>query len=267
MITKTQKIFDKSTCSLINDMTEYTAKEGTAKKLSFSNIFLSAKTGTVGNEKGNTDAYCISYNSEYVLGVWFGNKENSLMSNDVTGGGLPTVYSAEIWKNIYRDKLPPSPLNNKLDVKELRIDKISYDEEHKIVLAEDIAPERYVMHELFRDNTKILDLSKRFSNPKINKPKLSINTKGIEIELCLTEYLNAEVFREENGKKIKVYDTKDNNKNLFIDSNVKNNGEYRYCIVPYFNNGDVIYKGSEVYSDKIKTPNLEFGEDWWADDF
>ncbi|MBQ8427390.1 MAG: transglycosylase domain-containing protein, partial [Clostridia bacterium] len=95
-----RQIFSNETVSILNDMMEYTVTNGTAKKLSYCNIPLYAKTGSVGNKDGNTDAYTISYTSEYILSSWCGGINYGLMNNYVTGGNIPAKQSRNIWKKI-----------------------------------------------------------------------------------------------------------------------------------------------------------------------
>lgn len=86
----------KETAYLINSMLGECARTGTAKALaSVANV--AAKTGTVGGDAGNTDAYCIAYNPGYVVAVWAGNK-NGYLPDGVTGGTLPAYICAETLK-------------------------------------------------------------------------------------------------------------------------------------------------------------------------
>jgi penicillin-binding protein 1A len=54
--------------------------------------FIGGKTGTT---QHNRDAWFIGFVNDYVIGVWFGNDDNTPM-NKVTGGNLP----AKLWKEI-----------------------------------------------------------------------------------------------------------------------------------------------------------------------
>ena len=81
-------------------------------------------------------------------------------------------------------------------------------------------PNRYKIKTLIKKNSLSIGKSNRFSFPNIEKPQIIVNNNGIELRLCLTEYYDALIFREENGKKIKVYDTKNNNKDCFVDNKI-----------------------------------------------
>lgn len=262
---KETEIFSDGTCSLVNDMAKLTVQEGTAKKLSYNSLDLYAKTGTVGNSNGNSDAYCISYNSEYVLGVWFGDK-GDLMPNSITGGGIPTIISSSIWEEIYKNNVYPNCIDTTKGTKEISIDKISYFDNHILEIADDIAPSRYIIIEKFKDTDELQFKSNRFIFPIINDYKISVNKSDIVITLCLTEYTDAEIYRIENNNKIKVYDTFHNNKEVFIDKNLTAGRTYSYTIIPYYKKDNEIYNGKEIFTEKIKSPSTELGEDWWIDD-
>jgi membrane peptidoglycan carboxypeptidase len=108
---RAKKVFSNETVSFINETLNYTVKDGTAKKLKDINGDFYAKTGTVGTDKGNTDAYIITYTKDYVLGCWVGCKDKALMSNSTTGGSICASTARDIWTQIYQqkspDKIPP----------------------------------------------------------------------------------------------------------------------------------------------------------------
>ena len=227
-------------------------------------IPLCAKTGTVGNANGNTDAYNISFNSENLLGVWIGSKSN-LLSNNITGGTTPTIIASDIFNKLYLDKTPPVNFHLSDKVCFENIDKIEYEQNNTLVLADNISPNRYVIKSIFKKSHLPQTRSNRFSNPKIENAKILVNTNENIISLCLTECINAKIYRLENNKKTLVYDTKNNNKNEFIDKDVLGGKIYEYIILPYYENSNVTYFGKEIRLEKIKTPSTTLG-DWWKND-
>ncbi len=115
---------------LLNKMLTECAKSGTAKKLSrIPNI--AAKTGTVGTETGNTDAWCIGYNKKYVTLVWVGAPEGYL-PEDVTGGSLPTEICAEIMK---RPELRSGAFDRPETVISVDIDATELYKNHRVAAA------------------------------------------------------------------------------------------------------------------------------------
>lgn len=254
------RIFSVGTCELMNDMLNYTVKNGTAKALN-SEIPLCAKTGTVGNEHGNTDAYTVSYNSEYVMGVWYGNADSSYMDNRITGGSYPARLAGSIWKRIYDQKPAPEFIDNKECVY-LDLDREEY-ENGKVVLADENAPERYKIKEIFKKSKVPKERSDKFTAPKVLKAEISVDYSRVKIQLCLTKLANAYIYKTYNGKKELVFDTKNVPFGFsFIDRRIKPNTEYEYYVIPYLTSDKGIVTGETYYLQKIKSPALS-SDDWW----
>lgn len=259
------KVFNDDTISIMNDMLLNVVKEGTAKKLSYLNFPIYGKTGTVGNTDGNFDAYSISYTDDNILGVWFGNKDNSLMDNNVTGGSAPTIIASKIWSKLYKNEIPKE-IPRSSSVSEVYIDKLTYEENGKIILADNICPERYKQKVLLKNKNIVKEYSTRFSSPNIIDYKLSVNNNRNEISLCLTEYCNAEIYKIVDDKKTLIFDTYKNNKNNFIDENILIDKCYYYVIVPYYFDGSVKHYGNEIKTKIIKSPKQSIGDSWWKND-
>ena len=262
------KVFSDDTVTITNDALRFCVTDGTAKKLSYLKFPVYAKTGTVGDENGNTDAYTISYNGEYVLGIRLSAKNKTLMDNSITGGTIPTLISKDIWENIYKDKNAPDLIPNSSDVQEIQIDKISYEEDEVVELSDLLSPNRYKFSALVKKSRIPNSISTRFTNPKIKTPKIIVNNNEIKIELCLTEYYNAVIYKEIDGTKRQVYDSAENNhSNVFIDKDILPNKTINYSVVPYFTSASKDkYYGEEIQINTIKTPSSSLGEKWWDDD-
>ena len=129
---KTAKVFGEDTAFIINDMLKSTVKEGTAKTLAALKIPLAAKTGTVGNENGNTDAYSISYNGSNILAVWVGYANSAYMDNSISGGTTPTKIGYNIWKNLLKSGYSGEDTFMTDKVIQIPIDKLSYEENNII---------------------------------------------------------------------------------------------------------------------------------------
>ncbi len=264
---KQKQIFSEDTVSILNDMTRYAVTDGTAKKLSFNEQILYGKTGTVGTESGNTDAYCISYTDEYLAGLWLGNKDNALLDNSITGGTVPSQILNEIWKDFYKNKASSKTIKISNEVSEIYLDKISY-EDGKLEIADDISPDRYKEKFLFKNNHKPNVTSSRFTMPLIENIEYSVNNNGISFRLCQAEYYNAKIFKVVNGEKVCVFNSIDKtDKQNFTDTDVRENSTYQYYVIPYFSSNGKEYYGEEITIEKIKTPSTELGENWWIDDY
>lgn len=261
---KSKKIFQPDSCEVVREMLKHTVNNGTAKALKNNKITLYAKTGTVGNEKGNTDAYSISFNSEFLMGVWIGSKKN-LMNNLITGGGLPSKESSQIWNEIYKNSPDTKPLENKYAVS-VNIDKLSLEEDDRILIADSYFPERYKKEEIFIQNRAPKEVSTRFSSPTIKNAEITAYSNGISIRLCQTEYENALIYRNDGLKKELIFDTKNyKNKKEFFDNKIIPSKAYTYSIIPYVNQNGNIILGEEYFFNKIKTPINDIGEEWWEE--
>ena len=264
---KNVKLFGEDTAFIINDMLSETAQNGTAKKLSALNYKVCSKTGTVGNEKGNTDVYNITYNGDYCLGVWYGKDDSSYFSNNITGGNLPTNTAYNVFNKLLSTN-KPTPLFTTDKVIKVDLDKISF-EKNIIETAEKIAPKRYVISSYFKTNRVPNKVSDRFTFPKIENYNLSVNQKGILISLCHAEYLDCLIYRINDGKKELIFDTKKlNNKNNIYDTNIEQNTLYAYTVLPYFDFENERYFGHEINLGQIKSPTKNVGDNnWWNDYF
>ncbi len=260
---KKTKVFNNDTANLIKVALKDTVINGTAKKLNFLPFELCSKTGTVGNENGNTDAYNISFNDDYTIGVWYGNKPNTLLNNNVLGGTHPTELSKIIWENIYMGRNFPKKITIE-NLKKLEIDSIIYNEENRVIIADDTAPNIYKQTEIFGRHVP-KEKSKSFISPKIEMPKYSVNNSVFTMCLCQTKPYYCEIYCIENNDKKIIYDKKPS-ESYELKFDLKNNTNYTFIIVPYYTyNNNKIY-GNEIVVAKIKTPSDLTDGSWWADD-
>ena len=75
------------------------------------------------------------------------------------------------------------------------------------------------------------------------------------------------IYKLLDGKKELVFDTKNSNCLEYFDKDIFSGKIYQYSIVPYFENDGIIYKGKEILLEKIKSPSITLGDDWWQNDF
>jgi len=93
---KSTDVLRKDTAELVNVALRKCATIGSAKRLRGLNN-VCAKTGTVGTNNGNTDAYCIAYSPNFTVGVWCGVIDKSLMPNEMSGSTIPCEIVKEIF--------------------------------------------------------------------------------------------------------------------------------------------------------------------------
>lgn len=238
------KIFSESTCFIVNDMLKETVKTGTAKKLATLDVPVYAKTGTNGNENGNSDAYCIAYTPEYTVSVWMGNANETLMPNSITGGTEPAKTAKEIFSCLYKNKtvkdfdVPDS-------VKYVEIDKKEYENNQRLVLPDTSS----------RDNPSfwfaVGTEPKGHENiimPVIKDYKITVNNGNIII------FVNAD-----DGVSYSLTDKKNHislfgkGKSELVIKNTIKGIKYDFTITPYSRNGDDITFGKEIKLPSVKS--------------
>lgn len=155
------RAFDKGTASLVTEMLTVCAKSGTAKKVGSENRFVAAKTGTAGDKNGNTDALCVAYTPSVTVAAWFSGKNGELLSNTITGGGLPAAAVADITA-----KTSVKNENFSFEgVEYVNIDKLTYEETGEILVCPGAVPERYSFKGMFLPNFKPEKQSEKLNSP------------------------------------------------------------------------------------------------------
>lgn len=245
---KSNKVFEKSTCSLINRALINATKTGTAKRLADLTFDVACKTGTCGTKEGNTDAYSIAYTSQHLIGVWAGDKSNKKL--DITGGGYCCDITKQILNTIYSGKTVP-PLDTESGVTKIEIDKDEYEQNNKIILCDDICPKLNRLKVVCSNTNLPKEKSTAFTKPTIQKPSIIVDNNNISIILCHAKYYEYAVKRKNNGNITTIYDGKWKDR---ICENLPA-GEYEYCIIPYYTSNKKRYYGEEIWLPKIKIEN------------
>lgn len=253
------RIFGEDTTYLINDTLNACVKDGTAKRLKNVSKNLCSKTGTVGNENGNMDAYSIVYDTNVISSVWLGNENGELMKNSVTGGTYPSIINANIFDEIYSLNQIPNFFDIPKSIKRINLDYYSlYNDEKEEQVLDDV-PKKYIESALFKKSNIPNLVSNRFSNPNIENVKLLANINGFDILLCHADYIEYLIYDECNGIKKCIYDSKTNGNKKLVSFNIcETNYSHKISIIPYFNTK----KGNEILVGVIKSQNI-LNDDWW----
>lgn len=116
--------FRDDTAFIMTDILRDTVQRGTASKLKYLNIDIAAKTGTVGSDSGNTDAYTVAYTPENTFFAWFGAKKGQ-MDSKITGGTYPTIAIKNLIENMRnysssKFKVPDSVISVPIDTNILK---------------------------------------------------------------------------------------------------------------------------------------------------
>lgn len=248
-------VFDGDVCYLVNDMLQTAATEGTAKKLKGLAFPVCAKTGTGGTRDANTDAYTIAYTRDDTVAVWLGNRDNSPV--EATGGGMPANIALRIMQALYAEGAP-APFEMCNEVVEVALDQEEYEENHRLLRADPLAPSYLTVKELFRASALPEGASTRFSRPQMEKPLISVKNGAVCLELCQTKYYDYIVKRENNGETVTIYNGK--YRKTISDNSVKQGMRYTYTVIPVWQGieGEAVTLPS-VYIE----PTNELPEHWW----
>ena len=135
-----KRIISEETAYFLTDSLIGCAKSGTAKKLGVLGTQIASKTGTNGDDKGNFDAWNISFTTTHTLGVWYGSKDYKKPLNlSVSGGSYPTIGAKCVHSNM--DKPKDFTIPHTIDY--IEIDKYCYENNHILMLANENTPIEY----------------------------------------------------------------------------------------------------------------------------
>lgn len=234
------RAFSEGTCSLMNEMLIQTAKSGTAKKLKNMPFDVAAKTGTCGDDSGNTDAYATGYTSQHSICVWLGDRDNK--KTGVTGGGQCCNILKDVLQELYRTSAP-QPLETSSGTVEVDIDRQDYDADGKIILADDISPKLNRLSVKCLKGNEPKQKSSKFSHPTISKPTINVENGTVSIVLCQTYYYLYIIKRDAET----IYD----GQYTEIFKDMPQCGSHTYSITPYFLSDDKKYFGDEIILEQI----------------
>lgn len=227
------------TKSLINS-----TKSGTSKLLKNLPYEVAGKTGTVNvkNSNLNTDCYSLAFTTEHTMCVWLGNytmeKEFNLLGNN-NGGTYATQMVRDTFEDIYSLSPPPN-FTKPNTIVSLPIDTISLEENHEIILAENL-PSRYQKLEEFSIDNIPPTSGKSIATNNIDFD-LTNNNSSVEISIPTSKYFHYSIYQiDTNGNK-KLVNTISNNCGIYkyIDSNILFNKEYQYYILASHLNGNKV---------------------------
>jgi len=111
------RVFQSGANYLMTDMLINTVNSGTAKLLS-SKYQIAAKTGTVGNKTGNSDAIVAGYTTKNTFVVWYSGD----LDNSISGSTAPSSFAGKLLNKIYKDKSPAN-FGKPDGIVELKLDK------------------------------------------------------------------------------------------------------------------------------------------------
>ena len=259
---KDTAVFSKETAYLMTDMLKSAVKEGTAKKLRSLPFDIAAKTGTVGTDKGNTDAYAVAYTPRDVTSIWLGNANNQTITD--TGGGTPCQVLYHINEYLYRQYGEISTFERPSNIVEVSLDKTSYYDTHTMQLSDDNAPIQYCITELFNKHFVPTKKSDFFSNPSILSPTITVKNGKVFITLDTTSptIYNYRIERYDYATHNTIYEGTHHKE--FCDDTVKAGAQYVYSITPIYNGkAGVAVTLPSIYIDVTWNDERISETEWW----
>ena len=124
-------VFNPTASCLMTDMLLNTVEKGTAKGLKNSHYQVAAKTGTVGNSDGNSDAIIAGYTTENTFVTWYSGD----LPNSVNGSSAPCVLTHRLLTKIY-DTSAPANFSRTDGVVELKLDTESLYDNQKMLISD-----------------------------------------------------------------------------------------------------------------------------------
>jgi len=262
------RVFSEETAYLTTNVLQTATSSGTAKKLRSLDFDIAGKTGTAGTEKGNTDAYALSYTKNDVVGVWLGNANQALTTH--TGGGLPCNLLLQINERLQalyhkNQQKIPSFLRPK-NVSTIALDKTAYEERHCLELADENCPAPYRFNELFKRENAPTQSARTFTYPRIDKPVIDFKSGKITITLpeSAPDFYEYKIERADEKERKTVYLGK--RLSTFTDNDIKKNTRYVYSITPIYqnNHGETIYLPAvNTWTNPSANDKKIVDENWW----
>lgn len=219
------EVFSKASSFLTTDLLKNVVRQGTAKKLSVLPYEICAKTGTVGDKEGNTNALVCGYTSKFTFNVWLSGQ----LGNSVTGGGIPCEIAVNMLKDAYAEKISDFAIPD--CVVKADIDSKLLHEKGELKLANPLLKEK--------------DVATYYFDAKNCPEEYSMRNLEEQVELTVTAEegkvtieANQQQFRYRLYKTHKTNTTTVEFEREYIDTNVTE-GEYTYYAEILFNGNAV----------------------------
>ncbi|MBQ2711977.1 MAG: transglycosylase domain-containing protein [Clostridia bacterium] len=228
----------EDTAFLVCDMLHGVTKTGTAKGLSSLPLYLMAKTGTVGDREGNTDAYCMSFTERHTLLSYMGSTEGKLPCG-ISGGSYPTFSARAMWKDFYTDN-PPQRLSQPSSVVQLSIDREALCAEGRLLLSSSTTPDSATVKEYFSVNNRPKEVSPLFTCPTVRAFRLSVD-RYPRLSFIASPYYTYRIYR--NGKLIASFNGR-SGETVYTDKEAPQGKSIHYRIGPVYTANGIEYEGS-----------------------
>lgn len=234
-----RRVMQEENAYILTSMLESAIKEGTGRRLGDLEIPLAGKTGTVGMDNGNRDAWMAAYNPEYAACVWMGydRAEDGILPAEATGGNYPALMLRAVFSYLYEGREAPQ-FAVPDGVVEYSLDKRTLTVEHAAVLANTFTPENSTLDEVFRIGTEPRAVTQYWSIPvPVRDLTVTLSTGQIpNVSFTARQsYVRYKLYREsENGgERVLLHEWVGQAGKLeYDDFSVSSGLSYQYFVVP-----------------------------------
>lgn len=225
---KQNEVFSEETAFLITDALMEVAKTGTAKTVGKAGIDIAVKTGTVGDDKGNTDAIVCGYTTEQTYCIWLTNEHKS----NFTGGGEPTKVLKSLLE-ITQKENKPDKFEIPSNIVKVAIDKAELQTNQKQYLAKTGENEKNKLYFYYKKGTEPKNVAEKDNNVNFT---IQANSDRVKIELQKENDLTYKVIKNCEGMKEKETILVGN---TYVDTDIEVGKSYEYTVETYFGNNRV----------------------------
>lgn len=232
-----KRVYSPESCYLVTDCLRDCAKNGTAKKLSPLSFPIAAKTGTVGDDSGNNDAYCLAYTPSRASLFWTGSTDYSSYISQ-TGGGVPTMAAREFFDSVGPGgdfAIPQGIAQIRLDAHDLALGKLT--------AASQRAPEYACTEDIFDKRFLPTEINLSFDSPRVEHAAIETSDGATTISFDADPRLNYRVIKKGFLTSDSVLaDICDRDGKVTLSDAARSMFPASYAIVPYYLDD----RGSEI---------------------
>lgn len=192
------EVFREDSNYLMVSMMETSATKGTSKRLASLPFQIAGKSGTVGVDATNSDAFSVALTTKDTVATWVGD----LTGNNIgylTGGKAPTDMIKNYFKAIYKTETPKD-FRVPSSITEVEIDALEYENNNIVQTANDFTPSRYKLTEVFSR----FNLPKEKSTNFLKVEPATLNGKIVNgnyvFEFDAQSHITYELYRIENDE-------------------------------------------------------------------
>ncbi len=247
------RVFDEQSSYLMTDMLRNCSKSGTAKKLNTLNFDIACKTGTVSlsNKSFNSDIYSIGYTANDTMLFWQGD---SPMDASHTGGGPTTLMLKNFASRQYASK-SPEDFYIPNGIEEINIDKFSYENLNKIVIASKSAPKSTVISGIFSQKCIPTDKDTTYDRIAIDDIKFDQSGGNLTISFEYNPKLRYKVYKRDFAKgEYLLEDIKNTSGQANIQIGIDGFFGNKITVIPYYiddDNREIIGNPQKYYTNSL----------------